>query len=189
MAIPSLLGSYIDQTYQRLVQVSGSEFADGLGNPISFSGGGLSGGTNNYIPLWSGSTALTSSIASQQTGSITFNAPSVDVNDLYDWSGITSGFGYVSLQNYFGISIISSTTRSLVLDGNLEDYFGTPPPYVWTNITLFDNTFSAINIDDPYYADISSIAFYSQSFDGANYTVFYSSSISPGTVLPNTIYT
>ena len=34
--IPSLLGSYIDQTYQRLVQVSGSSFADGLGNPISF---------------------------------------------------------------------------------------------------------------------------------------------------------
>jgi hypothetical protein len=36
--IPSLLGSYIDQTYQRLVQVSGSSFADGLGNPISFGG-------------------------------------------------------------------------------------------------------------------------------------------------------
>ena len=36
MAIPSLLGSYIDETYQRLVQVSGSEFADGLGNTITF---------------------------------------------------------------------------------------------------------------------------------------------------------
>ena len=36
MSIPSLLGSYIDETYQRLVQVSGSEFADGLGNPITF---------------------------------------------------------------------------------------------------------------------------------------------------------
>jgi hypothetical protein len=36
--IPSLLGSYIDQTYQRLVQVSGSSYADGLGNPISFGG-------------------------------------------------------------------------------------------------------------------------------------------------------
>ena len=35
--IPSLLGSYIDQTYQRLVQVSGSSYADGLGNPITFS--------------------------------------------------------------------------------------------------------------------------------------------------------
>jgi hypothetical protein len=40
MAIPSLSGSYIDQTYQRLVQVTGSgtEFADGLGNPITFGG-------------------------------------------------------------------------------------------------------------------------------------------------------
>jgi hypothetical protein len=40
MAIPSLLGSYIDETYQRLVQVTGSgtEFADGLGNPITFGG-------------------------------------------------------------------------------------------------------------------------------------------------------
>jgi len=36
MAIPSLLGSYIDQTYQRLVQTDGAEFADGLGNPITF---------------------------------------------------------------------------------------------------------------------------------------------------------
>jgi hypothetical protein len=43
MAIPSLLGSYIDETYQRLVQVSGSEFADGLGNPIVFPSGGGSG--------------------------------------------------------------------------------------------------------------------------------------------------
>lgn len=36
MAIPTLFGSYIDETYERLVQVSGSEFADGLGNPITF---------------------------------------------------------------------------------------------------------------------------------------------------------
>jgi len=36
MAIPTLSGSYIDETYQRLVQVSGGEYADGLGNPISF---------------------------------------------------------------------------------------------------------------------------------------------------------
>jgi hypothetical protein len=36
MSIPSLLGSYIDETYQRLVQTQGGEFADGLGNPITF---------------------------------------------------------------------------------------------------------------------------------------------------------
>jgi hypothetical protein len=67
MAIPSLLGSYIDQTYPRLVQTSGSEFADGLGNPISI---GISGGTDTYIPLWSGSSALTSSFFQQTNNTI-----------------------------------------------------------------------------------------------------------------------
>ena len=38
MAIPTLSGSYIDQTYQRLVQTdtTRTQFADGLGNPITF---------------------------------------------------------------------------------------------------------------------------------------------------------
>jgi hypothetical protein len=67
MAIPSLLGSYIDQTYPRLVQTSGSKFADGLGNPISI---GISGGTDTYIPLWSGSNALTSSFLQQTDNTI-----------------------------------------------------------------------------------------------------------------------
>jgi hypothetical protein len=34
--IPSLSGLYIDETYHRLVQVSGSSFADGDGNEITF---------------------------------------------------------------------------------------------------------------------------------------------------------
>ena len=50
MAIPTLSGSYIDETYGRLVQVSGAEFADGFGNPISFGGGGA-GGPINSIQL------------------------------------------------------------------------------------------------------------------------------------------
>ena len=49
MAIPTLSGSYIDETYGRLVQVSGSEYADGLGNPISFLGG--AGGPINSIQI------------------------------------------------------------------------------------------------------------------------------------------
>lgn len=49
MAIPSLLGSYVDETYQRLVQVSGSEFADGLGNPISFGGATIPNGPINSL--------------------------------------------------------------------------------------------------------------------------------------------
>lgn len=57
MAIPSLLGSYIDQTYQRLVQTTGSgaEFADGLGNPISFGGATIPGGSNTQIQFNSAS--------------------------------------------------------------------------------------------------------------------------------------
>jgi hypothetical protein len=69
MAIPSLLGSYIDETYQRLVQVSGSEFADGLGNPITFgtinTGSFATTGSNTFI----GDQIITGSIS--MTGAVT----------------------------------------------------------------------------------------------------------------------
>ncbi len=35
MPIPALTGLYIDQTYSRLVQTQGGEFADGLGQAIT----------------------------------------------------------------------------------------------------------------------------------------------------------
>ena len=54
--IPSLSGSYIDQTFQRLVQVSGSSFADGLGSPISFGGTTIPGGPITSIQFNSNST-------------------------------------------------------------------------------------------------------------------------------------
>lgn len=69
MAIPSLLGAYIDETYQRLVQVSGSEFADGLGNPITFgtidTGSFATTGSNTFR----GDQIITGSIS--MTGSVT----------------------------------------------------------------------------------------------------------------------
>ena len=69
MAIPSLLGSYIDETYQRLVQVSGSEYADGLGNPITFgtidTGSFATTGSNTFI----GNQTITGSIS--MTGAVT----------------------------------------------------------------------------------------------------------------------
>jgi hypothetical protein len=69
MAIPSLLGSYIDETYQRLVQVSGSEFADGLGNSIIFgtinTGSFATTGSNTFI----GDQIITGSIS--MTGAVT----------------------------------------------------------------------------------------------------------------------
>jgi hypothetical protein len=69
MAIPSLLGSYIDETYQRLVQTNGSEFADGLGNPITFgtidTGSFATTGSNIFI----GDQTITGSIS--MTGAVT----------------------------------------------------------------------------------------------------------------------
>lgn len=49
MAIPSLLGTYIDETYPRLLQVSGSEYADGLGNPVYITASYYSGSISNAI--------------------------------------------------------------------------------------------------------------------------------------------
>lgn len=69
MAIPSLLGSYIDETYQRLVQTDGVKFADGLGNEITFgtidTGSFAITGSNNFI----GNQTITGSI--DVSGSIT----------------------------------------------------------------------------------------------------------------------
>jgi hypothetical protein len=69
MAISSLLGSYIDETYQRLVQTDGVSFADGLGNPITFgtinTGSFAITGSNVFL----GSQTITGSIS--VSGSIT----------------------------------------------------------------------------------------------------------------------
>ena len=72
--IPTLSGSYIDETYQRLVQVSGSSFADGLGNPITLgtvdTGSLVSTASFNDFTssvITTGSTGLVQSI----TGSVT----------------------------------------------------------------------------------------------------------------------
>ena len=52
MAIPSLTGSYIDETFQRLVQTNDTrtEFADGLGNPITLGPPGSVNPTPTYLP-------------------------------------------------------------------------------------------------------------------------------------------
>ena len=76
--IPPLTDSYIDETYVRLVQVSGSSFADGLGTPISFGGATIPGGPNKSLQFnddfaFSGSNNLTFDKATSQlslTGSM-----------------------------------------------------------------------------------------------------------------------
>lgn len=70
MAIPTLSGSYIDQTFHRLVQVtsSGTEFADGLGNPITFGGVTVPGGPINSLQYNKDGTNFTGS------ANLTFNS-------------------------------------------------------------------------------------------------------------------
>ena len=79
MAIPSLLGTYIDETYQRLVQTDGTDFANGLGVPITFgtieTGSFATTGSNLFI----GNQQITGSLS--LTGSIT----------AYSFEGIIDG--------------------------------------------------------------------------------------------------
>jgi hypothetical protein len=99
MAIPSLLGSYIDETYQRLVQVSGSEYADGLGNAITF-------GTINTSSF--ATTGSNTFIGNQTiTGSIIFNSGSRITSTYYGnnypgYIDIVAGApdGFVELLSY-----------------------------------------------------------------------------------------
>jgi len=99
MAIPSLLGSYIDQTYQRLVQTQGGEFADGLGNPITF-------GTINTSSF---ATTGSNTFRGNQTitGSIIFNSGSQITSTYYGnaypgYIDIVAGApdGFVELLSY-----------------------------------------------------------------------------------------
>ena len=104
MAIPTLSGSYIDETYGRLVQVSGSEFADGLGNPISIVVGSHTG---SFITSFqtSSMTVLSSSFASQadhaQTADYATNAGNGGVTKITAGAGITlvpnTGLGDVTI--------------------------------------------------------------------------------------------
>ena len=110
MAIPTLSGSYIDETYGRLVQVIGAEFADGFGNPISFGAGTLSGGITGYIPLWSGSTALQNSAISQSGNLIEING------GLNVTNGITGSLNGTASWAYNVVNIPNIDTSSFVLN-------------------------------------------------------------------------
>jgi len=95
MAIPTLSGSYIDQTYQRLVQTDSTrtQFADGLGNPISFGTTTVPGGPNTSLQFndnatFSGSTNLTfdkSKNSLTLTGSFNVSGSAIQIgnNNLY----------------------------------------------------------------------------------------------------------
>jgi len=143
MAIPSLLGSYIDQTYPRLVQTSGSEFADGLGNPISI---GISGGTDTYIPLWSGSNALTSSFLNQSGSVLKTTSASIDKGLSLDFANQKYTLGdYINSNNQF--KLIVDDANSLI---STTDNFGTNGLQIgagYTNIGFFTGTYAYLGIN------------------------------------------
>jgi hypothetical protein len=118
--IPSLSGSYIDQTYPRLVQVSGSSFADGLGNPISI---GISGGTDTYIPLWSGSNALTSSCLVQSSPNILFTRfPEAETGLAINYASGSYAIGdYAYYGSGSALSISDTNQTILTLNQNEEN--------------------------------------------------------------------
>jgi hypothetical protein len=141
--IPSLSGSYIDQTYQRLVQVSGSSFADGLGSPILISTsltsslltnvtvGGLIAGTSyavgttlesifrtmlvTYIPPTLTSLTL-------RNGGSTISTSARDVGDLFTFN--TASF-LATADNPTSIFPLSSSFTASGADiGTISYYFG-----------------------------------------------------------------
>ena len=147
--------------------------------------------TSNQTKLIIDDVAQTTTISSYQS---IFTPPSVDVNNLYDWYGYVDELGTDRALTWI-TSVISSTTSSITVNSDIEAGMGVPFPWNWNGtiqpIQLTDNTPTTVTINDPYYSNVSSIVFYSQSYDGMTgyYTINYSSSVSPGTVLPNYVYT
>tara|TARA_R110000868_G_scaffold239973_1_gene494486 strand:- start:932 stop:2890 length:1959 start_codon:yes stop_codon:yes gene_type:complete len=106
MAIPSLLGSYIDETYQRLVQYQGGEFADGTGSAITF-------GTTN-----TGSLLLTASIVGGNNASNQIQFTKGDGSPFI--ITVATGSGGIAFP-YTGSAII---TGSLVVTGSTTSTLG-----------------------------------------------------------------
>jgi hypothetical protein len=113
MAIPSLTGSYIDETFQRLVQTNNTrtEFADGLGNPITLGPPGSVNPTPNYLPFNNAGIFADSYL--NQTGSILKTT----------YNGIDKGLSFNFLDGTYqlgedvGITILTSSRQI-----NIGDY-------------------------------------------------------------------
>ena len=128
--IPSLLGSYIDQTYQRLVQVSGSSFADGLGNPITLNPGSVNP-TPGYLPYNSAS-LFQDSVLYQSSSNIGIGTTSpvgklqVDLNNI-DYINTGGAGSHIVLNNpndTAGQSVITSIISGSVVGKWRTDYIG-----------------------------------------------------------------
>ena len=109
--IPSLLGSYIDQTYQRLVQVSGSSFADGLGNPITLPGS--VNPTSTYLPFNNVGTFQDSFLNQPTTGILKTTSASVDIGLYLDFANSRYYLGD-PVVNRNGTCLMVSDSESII---------------------------------------------------------------------------
>jgi len=124
MAIPSLSGSYIDQTFQRLVQTNDArtEFADGLGRPVSF-GTTTPGGLNtsiqfNSASVFSGSSNLI----------FDYNTNSLILTGSLNITGSTTQVGNNTL---LGNTLLSG---SIIISGS------NPPGSVIPSVRIYGDT-------------------------------------------------
>jgi len=116
--IPSLLGSYIDETYQRLVQVSGSSFADGLGNPITIAPGSVNP-TSTYLPF-NNAGVFADSYLNQSGGILKTTSASVDLGLKLDFGNIISS---LNNSNNIGVVADGSEVRLGNIDGTTNHPF------------------------------------------------------------------
>ena len=142
--IPSLLGSYIDQTYQRLVQVSGSSFADGLGNPITLAPGSVNP-TPTYLPFNNAGT-FQDSYLNQSSSILKTTSASIDKGLKLDFNNSIFTLGdYNNSNNQFKI-IIDDVSRLI----STTDNFGTNGLQIgsgFTNIGQFTGGYTYLGIN------------------------------------------
>jgi len=127
--IPSLSGSYIDQTYHRLVQVSGSSFADGDGNPITLGPPGAVNPTPTYLPFNSAGTFQDSflnqsgSILKTISGGIDNGLRSDFANKEYQLGNYNSGNNtYIGLYDSYKVAALSALNGIYIGDADSNQH-------------------------------------------------------------------
>jgi len=142
--IPSLLGSYIDQTYQRLVQVSGSSFADGLGNPITLAPGSVNP-TPNYLPFNDAGT-FQDSYLNQSSSILKTTSASIDKGLKLDFNNSIFTLGdYNNSNNQFKIIVNDANQLISTTDSNGAN--GLQVGGGFTNIGAFTGGYTYLGIN------------------------------------------
>jgi hypothetical protein len=131
--IPSLSGSYIDQTFQRLVQVSGSSFADGLGNPITLGPPGTVNPTPNYLPFNDAGT-FQDSYLNQSSSILKTTSASIDKGlsldfaskeyTLGDYNNTYNGFKFIVNDTNQFIKTVNGSGDNGIIITNSFTFFG-----------------------------------------------------------------